>query len=445
MSLIGTIHFLEPPKDPLWSQAVSSSLVRKFQKAPLIHPIQILCTQFKSCAHDPCIFVGYRPKYHNDPIYVGCYVNFFIYFSTDCQVEEWFEAYLASRISVGFMGPVCWFLRIYFLWETSANGMWVHLSQAGFVQALLLKYKLDRANAVKTPYRSGLCIDCIPKPPVDSLLDLAFLQEYQSLMGCITGLFTSTRSDLGVSMKLLSTHTHRPSPGHLEARKHVLFYLKGSSERGILYQSVGLSTGTSDLTGVVSYLFCNHEDPIGFCDLNWGPQDASHPMEEPDDVLNVEESQSLQGAHIVRMGGAVAWKEMREKRVSRATCKAEIKSLDECTCLVQALRLLLEDLSMSDVAKLTLIYNDNQGSVDWSKGWANRRRMRHMNIQNIAVRDAREHQEIDIQHIEGELNPADILTKEHGSGEKFISLCDVIVPLPPDGGCENPSKTVKTG
>jgi hypothetical protein len=95
------------------------------------------------------------------------------------------------------------------------------------------------------------------------------------------------------------------------------------------------------------------------------------------------------------MGGAIAWKEMREKRVSRAPCEAEIKSLDECTRLVQALRLVLEDLDMSDVAKPALIYNDNQGSVDWSTRWANRR-MRHMNIRNMTIRDAREHREINI-------------------------------------------------
>ena len=60
--------------------------------------------------------------------------------------------------------------------------------------------------------------------------------------------------------------------------------------------------------------------------------------------------------------------------------------------------------------------------------------MRHKRIRNMAVRDAHEHREIDIEHIEGELNPADILTKEHGSAEKFLSLCDVTVPLHPDGG-----------
>jgi hypothetical protein len=39
--------------------------------------------------------------------------------------------------------------------------VWQHLSRAGFDHALLLKYELDRANFVKTPYQSGLCIDRI--------------------------------------------------------------------------------------------------------------------------------------------------------------------------------------------------------------------------------------------------------------------------------------------
>jgi hypothetical protein len=72
--------------------------------------------------------------------------------------------------------------------------------------------------------------------------------------------------------------------------------------------------------------------------------------------------------------------------------------------------------------------------------------MRHMNIRNMAVRDAREHREINIEHMEGKINPADILTKEHGSAKEFISLCtNVLVPLCPDGGGENLSKTVKAG
>jgi hypothetical protein len=62
--------------------------------------------------------------------------------------------------------------------------------------------------------------------------------------------------------------------------------------------------------------------------------------------------------------------------------------------------------------------------------------MRHINIGYMAVLDADEHKEIESEHIKGELNPANILTKEDGIAEKFPSLCYVIVPLHPDGGVQ---------
>jgi hypothetical protein len=104
----------------------------------------------------------------------------------------------------------------------------------------------------------------------------------------------------------------------------------------------------------------------------WGPQVASHPMGRPCCTLTVDEHCYLQDAFIIWIGGTIAcWKEIREKHVSQATCKAKIKSLNECTHLVQALQLVLEDLNMSNINKPTLIYNDNQAFIYWSKGWAN--------------------------------------------------------------------------
>jgi hypothetical protein len=139
-------------------------------------------------------------------------------------------------------------------------------------------------------------------------------------------------------LPLLSTHTHCPGLGHIEARKHILCYLRGSTKYRLLYQSVGIPTGTLEPNGIVSYPFCNHKGLIGFCDSNWGPQDASHPIGKADNTLNTQEACSLKGTLIVRMGGIIAcWKDMRERHMCPATCEAEIKSLHECMRLVQAL------------------------------------------------------------------------------------------------------------
>ena len=44
----------------------------------------------------------------------------------------------------------------------------------------------------------------------------------------------------------------------------------------------------------------------------------------------MEELKSIQGFYITRMGGALYWGVTREKRGSRSSCIAELKSMDEC-------------------------------------------------------------------------------------------------------------------
>jgi hypothetical protein len=73
--------------------------------------------------------------------------------------------------------------------------------------------------------------------------------------------------------------------------------------------------------------------------------------------------------------------------------------------------------------------------------WANRK-MRHMNICKMAVRESQIEGEVHVNHIEGKLNPLDLLTKEHKSGETFIQLCNLVVPCRSDGGCQIPESRI---
>ena len=272
-------------------------------------------------------------------------------------------------------------------------------------------------------------------------MEAEFVNKYKTIRGGLTWLYISTRPDLGVAIKLLSSHNHRPGSGHMDSARTVLKYLKGSASRGIRFTSIGYD---QKLTSYFRYPEADVDTTTSYCDANWGPQDASHPIEGLEEMITVEECRSLQGCICVRMGGAVAWRIARELRVSRSTCESEIRATDDCCKLTQGLRLLLTDLRLSDVLAPTKLLNDNRGTVDWSNGWANRL-MRHINIRGMAVRDAREHKEITVEHIDGKRNPADLLTKEHKAGETFTYLCEVVVPLRDDGGCWQNTTNPSTG
>jgi len=218
---------------------------------------------FKQCKHDPCIFIGVHPDFPTSPIYVGCYVDDFVYFSTNAAVEIWFETGLAERVKVDFMGSVSWFLGIYFDWTVTPTRVSAHLSQEGFVTELLERHGLADCNPSPTPYRSGFVIDRIPtdnEPPTDELVT-----QFQSLMGGLTWIFISTRPDIGVAHKLLCAHLQTPSTGHLTAAKHVLRYLKGSASRGIRFSSDG---DHGELTAFHQYPIADTGKAAAYCDAN---------------------------------------------------------------------------------------------------------------------------------------------------------------------------------
>ena len=78
----------------------------------------------KSNPYDPCVYSGCicdpddpaAPEL-STPLTLGLYVDDFIYFSCDDEVEARFQRILSRLIKVEFMGVVEWFLGTHFSWR----------------------------------------------------------------------------------------------------------------------------------------------------------------------------------------------------------------------------------------------------------------------------------------------------------------------------------------
>jgi hypothetical protein len=249
----------------------------------------------------------------------------------------------------------------------------------------------------------------------------AIITQYQSLIGALNWLAVSTRPDVSVALTLLAQHNSYATPAHLLGAKYVLRYLAGSADHGIAFTSQFASSYLSTTFGWPK----DTPTLTTYTDANWGPQDASKP--NPTDIISLAECCSLLGSISTRTGGPIAWHVIREPRVSRSTCESEIKSADEGTKVTQFIRHILSDLHMPDVTLPTPLWNDNRGAVDWSHNCANKK-MRHINIRNMAVRDAHRFSEIFVTHLPGDTNVADLFTKEHKDDAHFLRLRNIIVP-----------------
>ena len=146
----------------------------------------------------------------------------------------------------------------------------------------------------------------------------------------------------------------------------------------------------------------------------------------------MDETKSIIG-HVLFYGGSpVFWSSQKENRTSGSSCEAEIKATNGCTKSILWFRQLLSDLGLLHSSP-TSLYNDNAGAVNWSKTTSTKG-MRHVNIQENIVRESiHVFKEIEVDHIPGPCNPADIFTKEFKSDETFRQVRAVLLSFPPSG------------
>jgi hypothetical protein len=341
--------------------------------------------------HDQCVFSG-KLAPHLPPIYLGLYVDDFKYFSESKETEKLFEKLLSAKCKVDFMGEVSWFLGCKYEWEALPNGrLTVSITQTAKAEDLIETHGMAECNSVLSPYRSGLTIDRIEQDGIPVERKLPLVKLYQSLVGGLLWLQRQSQPDIAAVTHLLAQRCHDPSAGHYEAAKRVLAYLKGTIDRGIRF-----TQGGSPVCVNVAFPL---DDGV-YTDANWGPQDASHP--KADETICIEDAQSLLGHVVMRMGGPICWGCMRETTtMSLSSCESEIYATNEGTKSALNVRNLLTDLNVAEATLPIPLWNDNRGTVDWTKGVSVSRKLRHINMRQLSVRLYQKLGYVRVQHIEG--------------------------------------------
>jgi hypothetical protein len=100
---------------------------------------------------------------------------------------------------------------------------------------------------------------------------------------------------------------------------------------------------------------------------------------------------SLLGHCVTYILGPLAWGCVRKKKTFCSSCESEIKSMDEGCKTLKNLNLLMEDLGLPDVTTHSTgqpLYNDNKGAIKWTQGCNISKKLCHLNIREMAVRDA---------------------------------------------------------
>ena len=257
----------------------------------------------------------------------------------------------------------------------------VVLDQAEFVSELLERFGVKDCNPAPTPMiarlsavRSGEKLNAVDH------------ELYCTIAGSLLHLSCWSRPDISFAVSELSRFVAAPGHVHLVAAKHLIRYLKGTKDLGIVYSRPGRG-GPVDCANTL----------WGYVDSDW----AGCP----------DSRRSTSGYVLVLNGAAVAWKSKRQSVIARSSAEAEFVAASAMVQEVIYICRFLENLEFPQKLP-TVVYKDNRTCVAWSEGSVGGSdRAKHIDLRELFVHDAVQRGSLKLRPIASASNVADLMTK----------------------------------
>jgi len=239
------------------------------------------------------------------------------------------------------------------------------------------------SNSISTPMQSGIKLTKIGS---DTFSDPSL---FRSVVGALQ-YATITRPEISFAVNKVCQFMSNPLDSHWVAVKRILRYLKGTLHLGLCFYPTNIHKPMS-LTA--------------FCDADWAA--------DPDD------RRSTSGAAVYFGPNLISWWSRKQPVVARSSTEAEYRSLAHTTAELLWLQTLLTELSVPFTPPT--IFCDNQSAVLLAHNPVLHARTKHMEIDLFFVREKVLAKQLTVQHIPGDDQWADILTKPVSTA-KFLSL-----------------------
>jgi hypothetical protein len=231
----------------------------------------------------------------------------------------------------------------------------ITISQQKYCEDILAKFNMSDSKSTSTPMDSGLKLSSedIPTTPEEKAKASKF--PYREIIGSCMYLMTCTRPDIAFAVGQLSRFNDCHGDKHHAAVKHLLRYLKGTSNKGITFGHKTI-------------------EPVGFSDASFGT-----------DLIH---GRSITGYVFFMAGGPISWRSKTQETVSLSTAQSEYQAL--CAACQEAihLRLLSSELDPTLNARLPVtIFEDNKAAIAMSENPVNHEKTRHIFVKYHFIRE----------------------------------------------------------
>jgi Reverse transcriptase (RNA-dependent DNA polymerase) len=333
---------------------------------------------FTQSSLDPCFFI------HRDMVYLN-YVDDSILIGRDRSKLDSMINDLSSELELTREGDLAAFLGIQI--SNSDTGS-LTFTQAGLIDRILVATNLTNCNPSSTPaLKDALGPDSTGPLACESW-------NYRSIVGMLLYLASNSRPDIAFAVHQCARFSHAPRASHEIALKRICRYLKGTSDKGIIF------TPTSDFG-----LDC-------YCDSDYA---GLFGRENSDDPISAK---SRTGYVITLSGCPLIWVSKLQTTIALSTMEAEYQALSQsCRDLIPLRHLIQEAATafrLSDqfsVRSYSKIYEDNTACLSQASMPKMTPRTKHIAVSYHWFREYVASGALHICKVDTKANLADIFTK----------------------------------
>lgn len=334
--------------------------------------------KFTKCSKEPSL---YQKEEEGDLLLVAGYVDDLLVTGLKLNKIWEFKTKMTTKFEMSDLGKLTYYLRI----EVHQHETGITLNQERYALKILEKARMEGCNATQVPMDSGLKLS---KGQEEQGIDE---KEYRRKIGCLRYLL-HTRPDISYCVGMVSRYMHEPKESHGVALKQVLRYLRGTLGYGLTFEQ-----------GAKSSL-------IGY-------SDSSHNV-DPDD------ERSTTGHIFYFKNCPITWCSQKQDTVALSSCEAEFMVVTEAAKQAISLQELLEEITGKSCEKVT-IRVDNKSAIALTKNPVFHGRSKHIHKRYHFIRECVENDQVDVEHIPGNEQKADILIKALGK-IKFKEMKDLV-------------------
>ena len=337
---------------------------------------------FIKSAHDDCLF-------NNGEVIVLFWVDDCIFYSKEMGKIQQIIDSLKNEFLLEKEEDMAGFLGLDI--SHSKDGKTITLTQMGLINRILKACGMEDSNPKSTPAEIT---------PIGKDLDGDPCKEkwdYRSIVGMMLYLAGTSRPDISYSVHQCARFSHSPKHSHEIAVKHIVRYLKGTRDKGLIMKPNMINNLQFNL----------------YADADFAGLFAS------EDKLDPICAKSRTGILLTLGNVPIFWSSKLQTEISMSTLEAEYIALSSGMRELVAARGLMFELSkqmkfnqikLSNVSKA---WEDNTGAQNLanSKGPLMSSRTKHIGIKYHWFRSKIIDGEIEIERIATDLQKADIFTK----------------------------------